>query len=115
MIRFHARKNQQKRLGDYTKDPDESVWLEVVWDAFLGTDTITAVAWQIDHMDSLSNSDDLSIPTVQDDQTTGGFSHVNRAKITGGFVSTEYIVTNRVTTSAGEVKDLSVLIRCRER
>lgn len=115
MIRFHVKKNQQKPLGYYTKDPDEIVWLEIVWDAFLGSDTISSVAWEIDHLSSLSNGDDLSIDSTEDDQTKGNFSHVNRAKISGGFQSTEYAVTNRVTTSAGEVKDLSVIIRCRER
>lgn len=115
MIRFHVRKNQQTRLGDYTKDPDETVWIEVVWDAFLGSATISDVAWQINYLDDLSNGDDLSIPTTQDDQEVGSFTHVNRAKVTGGYRSAEYVVTNRVTTSTGEVKDVSVLIRCRER
>lgn len=115
MIRFHVKKNQQKRVGDYTKDPDEIVWLEIAWDAFLGSDTISTVTWLIDHETSLSNADDLSIDTTQDDQTKGNLSHVNRAKVSGGFISTEYIVTNRITTSAGETKDVSVMIRCRER
>jgi hypothetical protein len=115
MIRFHVKKNQQRRLGDYVKDPDETVWLEVVWDAYLGDDTIDSVAWRIDHMDDLTNGDDLSIDDTEDDQTSGDLAHINRAQISGGFVSMEYIVTNRVTTSAGEIKDVSVLIRCRER
>lgn len=115
MKRYHVKKNQQRRLGDLVHDPDDAEWIEVVWDAYLGTATISSVAWRIDHLDSLSNGDDLSITSTEDDQSIGSHTHVNRAKIEGGFQSSEYVVTNRVTTSAGETRDVSVLIRCRER
>lgn len=114
-MRYYVRKNQQRHVGEMWKDPDDVTWLEIVWDAFLGSDTISTVSWEIDHLDSLNNGDDLSIDSTEDDQSIGSHDHVNRAKLSGGFISTEYAATNRITTSAGETKDVSVIVRCRER
>ena len=88
-------------FGPYFHDPDAVETVPSIdWTSWLGTDTITTSTWS-------------STPTGLTITNTGTSGLKAYCRISGGSDGTDYILTNRIVTSAGETFDRSILISCR--
>lgn len=87
-----------------TKDPDAVLFYGVDWSDWLGEgETIATSEWLLPEGDELVNEADFS-----DNITT-------TIKLSGGVAGQDYIITNRIETSAGQTDDRSITILCRNR
>lgn len=80
------------------KDPDEKLGYSVDWSRFLGTDTISSVAWFINDADGIKTAvgagNTVNGLTLVDQANT---SSVSLAVLLGGTNNTSYLVTCQVT------------------
>lgn len=84
----------------YFKDPNSTLDYAIDWSRWLGTDTIATVAWTLQSgITQASASNDTTTATIW---------------LSGGTAGEDYLVTARITTSAGRQLDTSMLIKVRQ-
>lgn len=90
-------------LGVLMKDPNEIRTFYMDWSAHLQTQTIVASAW--------------TVPVGLVMESNGVLMGNTKTSITisGGTARTEYIVTNTVTTSTGQVYERSGTVSVRQK
>ena len=86
------------------KDPDATLDYGFDWTDWLDTDnaeTISTSTWILE-----TGITEVSSTTV---------GNINSVTLSGGTVDFKYLVTNRVTSSAGRIDDRSMYIRIKEK
>ena len=89
-------------LPSAEKDPNARLDYGFDWSTWLGDDTITASEW------SSSPADLLLSGAAFGAKTTSTYA-------AGGDVGTSYVLTNRITTTAGRVDERSIKVKVKER
>lgn len=84
-----------------TKDPQATLDYRIDWSAWLGTDTISAVTW--------------TVPSGITQTATSNTTTTATVWLAGGEAGTDYVVTCRVTTTAGRVDERSIVISVAQR
>lgn len=88
-------------IKTWPQDPDEKLDYMVKWKKWLGSDTIAASTWIVeDGLDVASPS-----PTFTDTEAVIWLS--------GGRAGRRYVVTNRITTAGGRVREVSFRLEIR--
>jgi hypothetical protein len=82
---------------DFTKDPDAKLDFPIDWSGWLGSDSITASLWSVPA--GLTLESEVFAPA----ETT--------AWLSGGTDGAVYVVTNRITTTAGRVNEASIRLK----
>jgi len=85
----------------FVKDPNATVDYELDWSEWLDSDAVSTSTWSAPAALTLTGSN------VTD--------NVTRIFVAGGSVGTDYLITNRITSSGGRIEDRSILIQVRER
>lgn len=96
----------------YTKDPDAKKDYGWDWSPFLGTDTISQSDWLINDMslvDWAAQNPTPSFVAYDASNTTT----TTTVWLRGGDSGLIYSVTNRITTTAGRIEDLTFRMRIR--
>ena len=86
-------------IGIETKDPDETVQYSVDFTDYLGSDTLSSVAWQV--------------PAGLTNVSSSNAGKVASIKLSGGTAGTDYTVTCRLTSGGGLVLDRSFVLQVR--
>ena len=88
-------------IGNFIKDPDETLDYTVDYSAFLpATDEITSAAWNAGTLSVTSQSFSDKTATVW---------------LSGGVEGTKYTVTSRIVTSEGRIVERSFIIKVKSR
>lgn len=85
------------------KDPNAVLDYGVNWALWLGSDTIASSTWIVP-------TGITKDPTLLDDFT----NTATRVWLSGGSAGVTYIITNRITTTAGRINDHSVKLKVKE-
>lgn len=88
------------QLDFFDKDPNDILDFVVIWEDWLGNDTIATSSWVV--------------PTgiTKDSDTYNSIT--TTIWLSGGAVGTSYRLTNRIVTAGGRTKDKSIVINILE-
>ena len=85
----------------FTKDPNATLDYQINWSLWLGTDTIVTSTWVVPTgITRVSDSNGTTTTTIW---------------LSGGTVSHDYELTNRIVTAAGRTEDRTITIQLREK
>jgi hypothetical protein len=88
------------------KDPAAVIAYSMDWGAdYLGGETLSASSWSIAPVEPGG----LSVDTASFDTATTSVT------VSGGVAGHSYHLTNRITTSSGQIDERSIIIRVQER
>ena len=89
-------------LGTRNKDPQEARLFTFDWTAHLGSDTIATSV--------------IDVPSgiVKDAEAIATGDQKTTVKLSGGTVAGQYVITNTITTSAGETLQRSGVVAVRQ-
>lgn len=90
-------------LQSFDKDPDAVLDYVMDWEAWLGTDTISASEW---------SASSAGITVDDDTEFTDTTATVI---LSGGTAGSVYYLTNHITTAAGREDDRTIRIRVKQR
>lgn len=88
-------------MSIYLKDPGEKLNYTENWADYLGAQTISSSSW--------------SVPTGITQDSVSNTSSAATIWLTGGTHGQEYVITNQITTSGGQIAERSIKILCRNR
>jgi hypothetical protein len=85
----------------FVKDPNATLDYNVDWTAWLGTDTISAVAW--------------TVPAGITQSSVANTTKIATIWLSGGTAGQSYNIVCRVTTAAGRIDDRTISVMVREK
>lgn len=99
----------------WKKDPDSTLSSGIWWqDVIERGDTLSSVSWTVP-TGLTKVSEGINASALIDNGVTYPIGQVAVVRLSGGVVDTDYTITCRVTTAAGDIDDRSITVAVRDR